>query len=397
METNTTLFINATIYTLTGVVENGVLLVRNGSICEIVDPSWRQNIDDGTVDEIVDVRGMHLVPGFVDVHVHGGGGYDVMSGRVDDIVGMSRFHAGHGTTSFLATTLTADRESIELAIQSVLQAMKQGTGGAEVLGVHLEGPFINEARRGAQNPAFIRPGTVEELSGFIAASQRNIRLMTMAPEGLGATDVIRYAVGEGVTVSIGHSDADYETVRQAVQCGATHVTHLFNGMSPLHHRKPGVAGAAMMIDELSVELICDGHHVHPELISYIFRSKPADRVVLITDAVSVAGLPEGNEYDLGGLPCYMKRGQVRLKSTDDLAGSCLTMDQALLNTMKYTKLSLNEILPALTINPARQIGAADRKGSIEIGKDADLIILDHDYNVTATYVKGKNVFPGRQQ
>lgn len=394
MNKKSKLFVNARIYTPDRVIEKGQVFVREGKIERIVDHSLK-NAEDGV--EVVDVQEQLLVPGFVDVHVHGGGGYDVMSGRVQDIEGLSRFHAQKGTTSLLPTTLTADLDSTERAIRSIVEAKEKGTGGADVLGIHLEGPFINEKRCGAQNPAYIRPPSMKELDHFLDVAKNQVRLLTMAPEGSGALEMIRRAVERGVTVSIGHSDATYVQVQQAVEAGASHVTHLFNGMRALHHREPGVAGAAMMLPELAVELICDGFHVHPELIDFIFQIKATDKVVMITDAMSAAGLPDGDHYELGGLACYMKAGQVRLKSSDDLAGSCLTMDQALRHVREYTGKSVEEILPAMTLNPARQIGYAEQKGSIERGKDADLVILSHQYEVQATYVRGECVYNGSKE
>lgn len=377
------------------ILPNGAVKVEGGKITEIIRDADALSAADTDGYEIVDLQGQLLLPGFVDVHVHGGGGYDAMHGDAEHIRGMSSYHAAHGTTSLLVTTLTADRPSIERAVVSILEAIEQGVDGADIAGIHLEGPFISPARCGAQHPAHVREPSVEELASYIRLAKGNVRLLTIAPERPQALEVIRYAVQQGVTVSLGHSDATLEEIRAAVRSGARHVTHMFNGMRPLHHREPGVAGAAMMLDELAVELICDGYHVHPELIDFIFRVKPRERVVLVTDAVSAAGLPDGDDYHLGGLPCYKKDGQVRLKSTGDLAGSCLTMDAALRHAMAYTGLALSEVLPALTINPARQAGISSRKGLIAPGMDADLIVLDNSYEVVATYVRGRLVYERR--
>jgi N-acetylglucosamine-6-phosphate deacetylase len=391
MNPSAILFKNAHVYLPGGPIRNASLYIRNGLIDKI-SPSEKEDIN---IDEIIDLQGASIVPGFIDVHVHGGGGYDVMSGKVEDIDGMSQFHASKGTTSFLPTTLTHDRSTTEKAIKCIVEAMEKGTMGADVIGIHLEGPFLNRVRCGAQNPEYIRPGTKEEMQGYVELSKGNVRLMTIAPEQENAMDVIDYAVKQGVTISIGHSDATYEIVQQAVKMGASHVTHLFNGMRPLHHREPGVAGAALMIDDLAVEMICDGIHINKELVSYVFRVKPSKKIVLITDCVEAGGCAEG-EYQLGSLPVVLKEGQVRLINEDgtpgSLAGSSLTMDKALRNTIDYTGLSLEQILPTLTINPARQIGVEQRKGSIVIGKDADLVILDDRFQVRATYVKGKKVY-----
>lgn len=374
------------------ILPNGAVKVENGKITEIIRDADAWSEAEMSGYELVDLRGNLLVPGFVDVHVHGGGGYDAMYGEEAHIQGMSRFHARHGTTSMLVTTLTADRSSIEQAIVSTLDAIEQGVDGADIAGIHLEGPFISPARCGAQHSEYIREPSIEELAAYVRLAKGSIKLLTIAPERPQAMEVIRYAVQQGITVSIGHTDATLGVIREAVRNGAQHVTHLFNGMRPLHHREPGTAGAAVMLDELAVELICDGYHVHPELIDFVFRVKPRDQVVLVTDAMSAAGLPDGDDYDLGGLPCYKRDGQVRLKSTGDLAGSCLTMDAALRHALNYTGLELVNVLPALTINPARQAGISDRKGSIAPGMDADLIVLNSSHEVMATYVRGRLVY-----
>jgi len=371
---------------------NGAVVVEDGKIKEIFADRSMLDGQDLSVYEVIDLEGKLLIPGFVDVHVHGGGGYDAMSGEVADIQGMSRFHASHGTTSILPTTLTADRASIERAVRSIVEAIRQGAEGADIAGIHLEGPFISPQRCGAQHPDHIREPSTEELDSYLRLAEGHVKLLTAAPERPHAMEMIRHAVQHGVTVSIGHSDAAFEVVQEAVRNGATHVTHLFNGMRPLHHREPGVAGGALLLDELTVELICDGWHVHRDLVEFVFRIKPDEKVVLITDAMSAAGLPDGDDYQLGGLPCCKVDGQVRLKSSGDLAGSCLTLDEALRNAMQFTGRSLADVLPTLTINAARAVGIDDRKGSIAPGKDADFTVLDDRFRVTAAYVRGKCVF-----
>ncbi|MDB5052685.1 MAG: hypothetical protein JWM44_735, partial [Bacilli bacterium] len=299
--------------------------------------------------------------------------------------------ASKGVTSFLATTLTADRLTLERVVGEISSAIKRGTSGAEIVGIHLEGPFLNASRCGAQNPKNIRIGTVEELEAYTELAQGHVRLLTIAPEFEEHLEVIRSAVSHHITVSIGHSDATCECVLKAIEHGATHVTHLFNGMRPLHHREPGVVGAALLYDSLAVELICDGIHVHKELISYVFHTKPIDKVVLITDAMSAAGCADGN-YMLGDFSVRVSGGSVRLTKDNGLAGSVLSMDQALRNAIDFTGKSLEYIIPSLTINPAKQIGIHERKGSIEVGKDADFVILDKALAVSATFVKGICVY-----
>ncbi len=382
---------NARIYTGHEVIPNGSMFVRDGMI-EAIGNSDSFAMET-SVYEVFDAHGKTIVPGFIDVHVHGGGGYDATEARLSDDVlnGMSRFHARFGTTSFLPTTLTEDQDNLEATLKSLAEQIKRGTDGAEALGIHLEGPYLNRVRCGAQNPEFIRLPSVDEAARIHELSDGLLRLVTLAPEHQGASSVISYFKKQGITVSIGHSDATHSQVSDAVQLGVTHVTHQFNGMSPFHHREPGVAGAALMIDELAIELICDGIHVAPEVIAFAFRCKPSDKFIIITDAIAAAGCADG-EYTVGQLPVIVHQGQATLKETGGLAGSCLTMDRALRNVLAYTGKPLEEVLPAATLNPARQIGVDATKGSLVIGKDADFVCLSEDLQVAATFVRGVNVY-----
>lgn len=384
-------FTNAMIYMEHEILHNASLLVEQGKIMGIYPEGLApKNLE---AIEIIDVQGNRLVPGFIDVHVHGGGGFDAMNaGSNPEVIhGLSRFVASKGTTSYLPTTLTDEEENLVKVLASIKQAMKENAEGAEVLGVHLEGPFVNPARCGAQNPADMRVATLDEIKNLITASGNTLKLITLAPELEGMMDIIASLVEQGVTVSIGHSDAGYDVMKEAVQQGATHITHLFNGMSPLHHREPGVAGSALMLDELAVEMICDGLHIREELVKYVFRIKPNDKIVLITDGVGATGCPDG-EYMLGKLPIILQGNKVCLKHGGSLAGSCLTMDQAMRNAVQFTGRPLEEVLAALTLNPARQIHVDDRKGSIAEGKDADVVILSDNLEILATFVKGMKVY-----
>lgn len=390
------LLVGARIYTPEPMRCSGYLRIRGGKIAELGEmQAGRSPLTEGA--QVVDAGGAIVTPGFVDVHVHGGGGYDAMSGRPEDVDGMSLFMASKGATAFLPTTMTVGTELLREAVAAIGSAVERGTPGAEAAGIHLEGPFLNPKRCGAQNPADMRPPSADELLAYIELAKGHIRLMTIAPEMPGAERVIRLAKSRGITVSVGHSDAAFGQVREAVQWGVSHVTHLFNGMNGLHHRDPGVPGAALVTDELAVEVIGDLIHVHPEVIKLVFRTKPRDKIVLITDGISASGLPDG-QYSLGGQPIVTRNGEARLLMPDgsggSLAGSMLTPDRALANVMAATGLPLEEVLPALTINPSRQAGLGSRKGSLEAGKDADFVLLDDRYEVVATYVKGRKVYGG---
>jgi len=391
---------DARIYTPDGIVERGVLQIRAGKIDAITTLDRWSRDASGTIS-VYDAGGAELVPGFVDVHVHGGGGFDFMSDDPAQLAQICAFHASRGTTSLLATTLTAPHEDLKTAIRSIVRTMRDGSGGAdgpagaEIAGIHLEGPYLNPARCGAQNPEHIRHADLAELTEYVQLAEGHLRLVTLAPEIPGGFEAINYLRANGVTVSIGHSDAHYDLVVQAAEAGVSHVTHLFNGMRPLHHREPGVAGAALMLPELTVEMICDGIHIHPELVKYVWETKPKSRQVFVTDCIAACGLPDGR-YTIGGLDCALHEGIVRLVNADgtmgSLSGSTLTLDRSLKNIMKWTNCTVEEALPALTVNPARQAGILAAKGTIEPGKDADFVLLDNDYCIKETWVSGAKIW-----
>lgn len=389
-----TLWRNGTIYTPQGVLENGEILAdEHGKIVRVSrsDTAVQDQADVQTNDIIVkDLRGRIVLPGLVDIHVHGGGGYSMMTGKREDLQGMSRFHAEHGTTSLLATTDTDAEEVIIRALVNVREAVESDAAsswdGADLLGAHLEGPFLNVLRAGAQKKEHLLAPEVQRIETLLTAAGGHIRLVTIAPELAGGMDAVRYFAERGITVSIGHSDAKFDEVVDAVTRGATHTTHHFNGMRPLHHREPGVAGAGLVLPELTTELIADGIHVHPAVVKLLFTVKPIDRICVITDAVHCAGLPDGHYGQV-----VMKNGEIYLPDGSSLAGSSLTMLQALHNVVKFTELPLERVLPAFTRVPARQARADDRKGSLETGKDADFIVIDADYKLFATVVKGRAV------
>jgi N-acetylglucosamine-6-phosphate deacetylase len=380
-----TLFYNARLYVPEGPTRDGWMLVdESGKIAEI-----------GTHDkarperekiETVDCGGSRLLPGLIDVHVHGGGGYNVLDGSFEHLDGMSRFHAAHGTTAFLATTTTTQHENILRVLDSVSSMIGQ-LNGADLAGIHLEGPFIDAVRRGAQSLEHIQPPSMDKMKAYSEAARGNIRIVSMAPEVEGGLEAAAFLAGLGITVSAGHTNATFEQMIAAVAAGVSHTTHHFNGMSPLHHREPGVAGAGMMLPELTTELICDGIHVHPAAAKLLFTLKGPDSVCLITDAVFCAGLPDGKYGSV-----TMRQGEVLLSGGTSLAGSGLTMLAAVRNAVKFTGLPLETILPSATSVPARQAGLADRKGSLAKDKDADFLLVDEDLGLRATYVKGKQVY-----
>jgi N-acetylglucosamine-6-phosphate deacetylase len=379
-----TLFRNAKIYSRDITMECGSLLISDSGK---IDRFGEGDIDVSDQVEVVDLQGRTIIPGLIDIHIHGGNGYSVMDGEYKSLAEISAFHAKNGTTSFLATTTTGAREDIVKALDCAARSMEVGLPGADLIGVHLEGPFINEKRSGAQDKAMIRSSSIEEISLFLEASKDKIKLVTLAPEIDHGLEAVKFFKDHGVTVSIGHSDATFQQVIEAVEMGASHTTHHFNGMRPLHHREPGVTGAGLALSEITTEIISDGIHVHPEMVKLLFDKKGVWNTCAITDAVAVAGLPDGDYGEV-----VVTNGEVYLADGSSLAGSTLTMIKALKNVLEFTGYSIEKVLPSFTIVPARQIGVDDVKGAIEIGKDADFLIVNHELTILSTFVKGKEVY-----
>ena len=323
------------------------------------------------------------------MHVHGGGGFDIMDGKYEAIKQVAAAHSRFGTTAFLPTTMTMRKDKIIESLKSVKEAIVKGTGAAEILGVHLEGPYINSERKGAQKKEDIKNPSIEEFLEFNLASGNLIRLLTIAPEIPGAIELIHWLSEHKIIASVGHSNATYEQVQESIRAGLNHVTHTFNAMSGLNHHEPGVVGAALSSPELIVEMIADGVHLHPAVMKILTRVKGAEKIVLITDAIRATSMPEGT-YDLGGQDVIVTNGQARLKN-GTLAGSILTMDKAVRNMISMAGVSLKEAVQMATINPAKCLGIEGRKGSLAAGKDADIVILDKKLKVKLTMVKGKIV------
>ncbi|HUO83627.1 MAG TPA: N-acetylglucosamine-6-phosphate deacetylase, partial [Thermoanaerobaculia bacterium] len=332
-----------------------------------------------------------LVPAFVDVHVHGGAGHDFMDASEEAVEGVTRFHARNGTGSLLATTLSASGEEITSAIANIGRVKDPPREGcAEIIGIHLEGPYLAPARAGAQKPEALRDPDPAEVEAWLAAAPECRFLMTLAPERPGALALIRQ-FRDRVTFSIGHTSASFLEAEEAVETGARHFTHLFNAMSPLHHRDPGVVGAALLAQEATAELIADGVHLHPATLRLAAASL-GDRAVLVTDAIRAAGAPEGT-FRLLDRDVVVRDGAVRL-SDGTLAGSVLTMIDAVRNMVKLAGLRLEIVLPLATHVPAGVAGAGERKGSLRIGFDADLLILSPELTIRRCFLRGEEVAPG---
>ncbi|MDX8360825.1 N-acetylglucosamine-6-phosphate deacetylase [Cytobacillus sp. IB215316] len=371
-----------TIYAEDRMIEQGTIKITDGKI-----ESISQHIDEIDTNIIQFPNTYKCLPGLIDVHIHGAHGSDIMDASSHALDTISKALPQEGTTSYLATTITQHQSKIEQALFNVGNYMEsQNDGQAEILGVHLEGPFINSQKAGAQPYDYILEGDISLFKSWQKLSGNNIKLVTLAPEINNGLALIKYLSSNGVVASIGHSNATYDQVVDAISVGASHITHLFNGMSGLHHREPGVVGAAMMRDELFVEMIVDGIHVSPKMIELAYRYIGCERTILVTDAMRAKCLRNGI-YDLGGQNVHVKNGKATLDG-GALAGSLLTMDQAMQNILTYTNAPLTELTIIASKNPAKQCGVFDRKGSIKENKDADLIILDEQNNLVMTICRG---------
>ena len=325
-----------------------------------------------------------IVPGFIDLHVHGGDGADFMDAHEEATARIASFHGTHGTTAIAATTLSASRTDLHAAVETIARVSAEPRAGAEIVGIHLEGPFINETRAGAQDRGSIRPADIHEVAALIAEAPRMRWIVTMAPELEGAKALIEH-FRDRVLFSIGHTAADHATAVAALEWGAMHFTHLYNAMSGLHHRDPGVVGAALTSVHATAELIADGIHVHPAALRVAVTAMP-HRVALITDAMRACGLADGT-YKLYDYEVTVADGAARL-ADGTLAGSVLTMDAAVKNMIELAGLPVETVIPLATEVPARIAAVADRKGKIERRYDADLVVMNERFEVERVWARG---------
>lgn len=370
--------INGKIVQKDSILENKVL-VFDKKILDICDTA-PENC------QIIDARGMYISPGLIDIHIHGSKGCDVMDNTVEAINTISSSIASNGVTGYLPTTMSMNKEKIQNAFKAIEEARKSENKGAKILGIHVEGPFININYKGAQNAKFIvKPDfdLIKDYTDFI-------KIISYAPEvdeNLEFTKKVKRETD--IVLSICHSNATYNEVKNSVECGVSNITHLFNGMSPFTHREPGVVGAALASD-VYCEIIADKIHVSKDVFQIVLNNKGKEKVVLITDSMRAASMEDG-EYELGGQPVYVKDNSARLEN-GSLAGSVLTLNNAVYNFLENTNLSLHEAINLASLNPARSIKIDKEKGSLEIGKDADIAIFDENMNCYLTIVEGQIVY-----
>lgn len=387
--------IAGTILTPAEEIRNGVILVEGHRIAK-VGPRDQVKIPQSAA--VIDYQDRTVVPGFIDIHIHGAVGYDLMEATPEAVAAVGKYLARHGTTSYAATTVAASLERTLNAAKGLGEIIRASNSshvvsdkisGAQPVCIHLEGPFLNVKRRGAHPASQIQKPSVELLAKFLDAADGTVRILTIAPELEGALTVLEYARSKGLKVGIGHSNATYEEARSAIEAGATHAVHFFNAMRPFMHRDAGIIGAVLTDDRISAELICDGIHVEPTAIRLLVRQKGLDRLILVSDSLSGAGMPDGN-YRLGNFTVHVAGGVCRTVD-GSLAGSTIMLDAALRNLSAYAGLSYKDCLPCITSNPARILGLETQKGVIAPRADADLAVLDQQFYVTQTYVRGRPV------
>ncbi|MFC7841939.1 N-acetylglucosamine-6-phosphate deacetylase [Streptomyces sp. NPDC057382] len=369
-----TVLTGATVVLPTGTVENGRLTV-DGTRIAATPP---ENA------EVIDVTGHYVVPGFVDLHNHGGGGASFTSGSVDDILKGIHTHRLHGTTTLVASTVTGDLDVLARRAGLLSELAEQG----EIAGIHFEGPFISPCRKGAHSEELLRDPDPAEVRKLIDAARGRAAMVTLATELPGGLDSVRLLAERGVIAAIGHTDASYEQTVQAIDAGATVATHLFNAMPPLGHRAPGPITALLEDDRITVELINDGTHLHPAALRLAFRHAGADRVAFITDAMDAAGFGDGR-YWLGPLEVEVSDGVARLVADGTIAGSTLTLDRAFKRAVTVDGLSVEDAVTALSATPARLLGMDDTIGSLEPGKSADLLLLDSAFDLKGVMRRGE--------
>lgn len=343
----------------------------------------------GTKEVDVDYGDKRIVPGFIDIHCHGAFTFDTNDANEEGLRTWTKGIVAEGTTAFLATTITQSEEVLTNAVANVAKVMEDGYEGAEILGIHFEGPYLDMVYKGAQPEQHIVKGTIEQFERYQKAAKGNIKYITMATETDDDFELTKYLAENGVVVSIGHSAATYEEAVMAWANGAKSMTHVYNGMTPFNHRKNGLVGAAYRLRTMYGEIICDGNHSTPAALNNFFMSKGPDYSIMVSDALMAKGSPAGSKFIFGGneIEIY-EDGSAHLTATGGLAGSTLKLNDGLRILVEEAMVPFNYAINSCTINPAKCLGIDDRKGSIMVGKDADIVVLDTDYSVIQTYCKG---------
>jgi N-acetylglucosamine-6-phosphate deacetylase len=367
-------------------INDAALLIEDGAIAAV---GRRADVSIPGRTRVIDFGDAILAPGLIDIHIHGGAGHDVMEGPDESLAAVERLIVRHGVTSYCPTTVTAPIDATLRSLDALAKAVARANSGdgtrARPLGIHFEGPFLSHAKRGVHPPALLRNASRKLFDRMWQAADGHVSVMTIAPEIEGALDLIAEAAYRGVCVSLGHSDADLQSAQAGIRAGARHATHTFNAMRALDHRNPGILGAVLTDNSVTADIIVDGIHVDPIVVDLFVRAKGLEGAVLITDAISATGMPDGT-YSLGGLEVQVKDG--RCKSGGRLAGSVLTLDRAVRNTAQFANIALQHAIRLATLNPARVLGVEKRKGTLSVGADADVAVFTPSGEVVRAIVGG---------
>jgi len=377
-----TLIKNTRLITPYEILDGYGVVVKNGKISDI---DLEQNICTDPISQFIDGEGRFLSPGFIDIHNHGNSGYDFMDGTEDAIDKIGQFHLKNGVTSYLGTVLTASYDNMFNAVQNIVE-YKNKNNLSQILGIHLEGPFFSVQKKGAQPEIYIRDPELEFIKKIKKASYNKLKMVSIASEKKGATEIIAYLKNNDITVSMAHSNATYDEAKNGINHGVTVATHLYNGMRDFNHREPGIIGASLIDQRVYCELIYDRIHLHDGAVQIALKMKGIDKIILVSDAMRAAGLEDG-EYELGGQKVIVNSGVARLEN-GNLAGSTLNLRDAVYNMIHFLNIPMQDAVRMASLSPAMAIGADKNKGSIEIGKDADLLFLDNDINIYSVIVGG---------
>jgi N-acetylglucosamine-6-phosphate deacetylase len=385
MQSGTCVIRNARIVLPELVISNGFLEIADGRIVKVAEgePS------SSTSELIYDAHKATITPGFIDLHVHGGNGGAFTSIDPAEHNLAREFHLKNGTTSMLASTHTTEFSSLLAILKSLAESSKSNKNGSKVLGIHTEGPFISEHKPGAHVIAQLKPGDLSSIEEVLSAADNFVSMVTVAPEIPGGLEAIKYLSKKNIISSIGHTNATYAQAVEGIKAGARSTTHLFNAMSPLAHRDPGAVGAVLDNEDIFAELILDGIHIHEAIFRIALKSKGVDRINLITDATSLAGLADGEYGEVPDRAVTKIGGKIVLSGTDTLAGSALSMNMVYQNAAKFAQLTLSELSKISSLNAAKILGKESEIGSLEVGKLADLVLLDAESKVCATMIEGE--------
>mgnify|MGYP000011625563 CR=1 FL=1 len=369
------------------IIEDGVIAINDEGKIMYVGPREEAHF---SAREKLEFPDKIAVPGFIDIHIHGAAGVDTMDGKYESLLKMSKFLVSHGVTAFLPTTVTSPLEDIFKALDAIRETRRRGTGYAKILGAHVEGPYFSKEKAGAQDARYLREPKIEEIKYILNNYGDIIVRFTLAPELPNALEAIRYLSGKGILVAMGHTNAKYEEAIKAINAGAKLANHMYNGMRGFHHRDPGIIGAVLTRDDVYVEIIIDEVHHHNAAREIVIRCKGVNRTILITDSIMAAGLPDG-EYTLGRQKIIIKNGISRLPD-GTIAGSTLTLDRAIKNTVEYLRVPLPDAVRMATFVPAEVLGISHKMGAIKEGYNADITVLNKDLTVAMTLVDGKIVY-----